>query len=92
MLIYLVAGEHSGDVLGARLMLALRAARPEVQFAGIGGPRMEAAGLQTLGQANGGITSECADLEDGPGLDHVTDHLQELALEVAGKHHCVAPF
>ncbi len=48
MLIYLVAGEHSGDVLGARLMLALRAARPEVQFAGIGGPRMEAAGLQTL--------------------------------------------
>lgn len=48
MLIYLVAGEHSGDVLGARLMLALRAARPEVQFAGIGGPRMVAAGLAPL--------------------------------------------
>jgi lipid-A-disaccharide synthase len=47
-LIYLVAGEHSGDVLGARLMLALRAARPDLQFAGIGGPRMTAAGLHSL--------------------------------------------
>ena len=47
-LVYLVAGEHSGDVLGARLMGALRAARPELRFAGIGGPRMAAAGLHSL--------------------------------------------
>jgi lipid-A-disaccharide synthase len=47
-LIYLVAGEHSGDVLGARLMAALRARRPELRFCGIGGPRMEAAGLISL--------------------------------------------
>eukprot|EP01037_Dinobryon_pediforme_P005969 gene5969-6041_t len=47
-LIYLVVGEQSGDVLGARLMLALRAARPDLEFAGIGGPRMEAAGLAPL--------------------------------------------
>lgn len=47
-LIYLVAGEHSGDVLGARLMLALRAARPDLEFAGIGGPRMTALGLASL--------------------------------------------
>ena len=47
-LIYLVAGEASGDVLGARLMAALRTARPEVRFAGVGGARMTAEGLASL--------------------------------------------
>ena len=47
-LVYLVAGEQSGDVLGARLMAALRAARPDIRFAGVGGPRMQAQGLQSL--------------------------------------------
>ncbi len=48
MKIYLIAGEHSGDVLGARLMIALRAARPDLEFTGIGGPRMAAEGLHSL--------------------------------------------
>jgi lipid-A-disaccharide synthase len=47
-LVYLIAGEQSGDVLGARLMAALRRARPDLAFAGIGGPRMEAEGLAPL--------------------------------------------
>jgi lipid-A-disaccharide synthase len=47
-LVYLLAGEHSGDVLGARLMAALKAARPGLSFAGIGGPRMAAEGLESL--------------------------------------------
>ena len=47
-LVYLVAGEASGDVLGARLMAALRWRRPGVEFAGVGGERMAAAGLQSL--------------------------------------------
>jgi lipid-A-disaccharide synthase len=47
--IWLLAGEASGDVLGARLITALRDARPDLVFAGVGGPRMLAAGLpQTL--------------------------------------------
>ena len=49
MLIYLVAGEASGDALGARLMAALKElAGGEVTFAGIGGPDMAAQGLQSL--------------------------------------------
>lgn len=47
-LIYVVAGEQSGDVLGARLIAALRAARPELAFAGIGGPRMAEQGVESL--------------------------------------------
>ena len=47
-LIYLIAGESSGDVLGARLLAALRRARPDIQAAGIGGDRMAEAGLTSL--------------------------------------------
>lgn len=47
-LIYLIAGEQSGDVLGGRLMEALRAARPGLRFAGVGGPRMVEQGLDPL--------------------------------------------
>jgi lipid-A-disaccharide synthase len=45
----LVAGEHSGDALGAKLMRALREARAdEVAFLGVGGEAMEAEGLESL--------------------------------------------
>ena len=47
-LIYLLAGEASGDVLGARLMMALRRQRPDLDFAGVGGPRMTEQGLSSL--------------------------------------------
>ena len=47
-LIYLVAGEASGDVLGARLMSACRALDPGCRFAGVGGVRMIEQGLESL--------------------------------------------
>ena len=43
--IALVAGEPSGDLLGAELIASVRARRPDIAFCGIGGPKMRAAGL-----------------------------------------------
>ena len=48
MRIFIIAGEASGDVLGFRLMQALRTQNPAINFSGIGGARMEAAGLASL--------------------------------------------
>jgi len=45
--VFLVAGEASGDALGARLMAALQAARP-IHPLGVGGPLMAEAGLESL--------------------------------------------
>ena len=42
----IVAGEASGDALAATLIEAVRARHPGVRFAGIAGPRMQAAGCE----------------------------------------------
>jgi lipid-A-disaccharide synthase len=48
-LIFIIAGEPSGDALGAKLMHALRQATGgAVRFAGVGGDRMATEGLQSL--------------------------------------------
>jgi len=45
--IILCAGEASGDQLGAGLIAELKRRRPDLTFAGIGGPAMRAAGMET---------------------------------------------
>jgi len=42
----IVAGEASGDLLGGELILALRELMPQLDFVGIGGARMESAGME----------------------------------------------
>ena len=45
---WLIAGEASGDKLGAALMAGLKQLQPGVEFAGVGGPLMQAEGLESL--------------------------------------------
>ena len=48
MRVFLIAGEPSGDALGEALMQGLKELSPEIEFHGVGGPRMCAQGMTSL--------------------------------------------
>lgn len=51
--ILIVAGEASGDMHGAGVVERLRARLPDVRFAGLGGERMAAAGVDLMARTSG---------------------------------------
>lgn len=68
-LIGLVAGEASGDTLGAALIAALRERLPAARFCGVAGPKMRAAGCEVWAEAE-----ELAVM----GLTEIVRHLPRL--------------
>jgi len=48
MKIYLLAGEPSGDKLGAALMAGLKTLVPAIEFRGVAGPLMQSEGMESL--------------------------------------------
>jgi lipid-A-disaccharide synthase len=76
-LVFLVAAEPSGDNLGAKLMASLRARDPDLRFAGIGGERMAAEGLETLFPI--GDLSVMGFVEVLPKLPVILDRLKRTA-------------
>lgn len=46
--VYLIAGEASGDFIGAQLIAALKAEDPDIQISGVGGKSMQSQGLKSL--------------------------------------------
>lgn len=67
--IALIAGESSGDVLGAALIQELRTRISGVEFFGVAGPRMEAAGCEEI---------ESIEALSVMGLTEVLKHLPRL--------------
>ena len=49
--IMIVAGEASGDMHGAALVMELKALWPELRFCGMGGREMASAGVELLADA-----------------------------------------
>lgn len=76
--VFLVAGESSGDFLGAGLMQALKARLgANVHFSGVGGPLMEAEGLKSLFPM-----SDIAVMGLGPVLKRLPTILKRLKLTI----------
>lgn len=81
MRVYLVAGELSGDILGSGLMRSLKRRHRDIEFRGIGGPRMQAEGLESLYPLETlSVMGLVEVLKHLPGLYRVRRHLERDAL------------
>jgi lipid-A-disaccharide synthase len=82
-LVYVIAGEQSGDVLGARLIRALRDERPDLEFTGIGGPRMAELGFESLFPMRD--LAVMGLLEVLPKIRHLRRRLQQTVADIHAK-------
>ncbi|MCV2873322.1 lipid-A-disaccharide synthase [Defluviimonas sp. WL0050] len=82
MKLFLIAGEASGDSLGAALMSGLKALAPGVEFHGVGGPKMEAEGLTSLFPME--ELSVMGIMEVLPKYRHLKRRIAETAARVEG--------
>lgn len=81
--IYLIAGEPSGDLLGARFMRAMRRKNPTVSFSGVGGESMAEEGLKSL--FNIADLSVMGFVEVLPSIPKILKHLDEIIADIRQK-------
>lgn len=82
--IYLIAGEASGDILGAQLMAAITTqAGGAVTFSGVGGALMAAQGLRSLFDHT--ELSVMGIAEVLPKIPHLLARIRETAADIAAK-------
>jgi lipid-A-disaccharide synthase len=74
--VMIVAGEASGDMYGAQLVYAMRDLDPHTTFYGIGGPKMELAGVRVLHDAS--LLSVVGFAEILPRIRYIFRVLKEL--------------
>ena len=80
-LVYMIAGEPSGDVLGGRLMEALsEATGGQIRFSGVGGPEMTDQGLDSLFPMSDLSVMGIAEVL--PKIPHLLRRISEVVKEV----------
>ncbi|MBD3679292.1 MAG: lipid-A-disaccharide synthase [Rhodobacteraceae bacterium] len=80
MRVFLIAGEPSGDRLGAALMAGLKELSPGIEFSGVGGPLMQAEGMESLFPMD--ELSVMGIAEVLPKYRHLLRRIKETATEV----------
>ena len=82
--VYLIAGEPSGDLLGSRLMRALKKqTNGQVRFMGVGGETMEKEGLKSL--FNIKDLAVMGFMEVIPSIPKILKHLDEIVKDIKTK-------
>ena len=79
--IYLIAGEPSGDLLGARVMRALKQLQSDVQIFGVGGESMQSEGLNSLFDIKD--LAVMGFFEVLPKLPQILKHFKEIQQDIA---------
>ncbi|MBN8828578.1 MAG: lipid-A-disaccharide synthase [Sphingobacteriia bacterium] len=81
--IYIIAGEASGDNIGAELIQELKILNPSVEFFGVGGVQMEKAGLKSLFPMH--KLSVMGFLEVVPKIPEILKLINLVSLDIAQK-------
>ena len=83
MLVYLIAGEPSGDMLGARLMRALKSQDSSIKFTGVCGDNMEKEGMHSLFDISD--LAVMGLVEVIPSIPKVLRHIRETVQDIKEK-------
>jgi lipid-A-disaccharide synthase len=80
----IIAGEASGDLYGARLVLAMKRVAPDMRFFGLGGPEMEKVGVRVLFQLSAMAVVGMTEII--PRIGYILRALRELTTSLGSSH------